>query len=113
MTLGEQREEYSVSITIGGYTFDGPHKGTDKLEDRSGIYAILCYREEKYFVVDVGESATIKTRVEGHDRKECWKRNCTGTLMVAVLYTPNRQQVGRMEIEQTIRDKYDPPCGKR
>lgn len=102
-----------MSITISGYTFDGQHQGTDKLEEHSGIYAILCYRKEKYFVVDIGESVAVKTRVEGHNRKECWKRNCNGTLMVAVLYTPNLQKTGRMEIEQKIRDVYDPPYGKR
>jgi len=103
----------SVSITIGGYTFDGPFAGTDKLEDLSGVYAIRCYREQKYFVVDVGESATLKTRVENHDRKESWKRNCTGTLMVAALYTPHLQPAGRTEIEQKTRDEYAPSCGKR
>ncbi len=102
-----------MSITISGYSFDGPYIGTVKLEDRSGVYAILCYRADKYLVVEVGESATVKTRVEGHDRKECWKRNCTGALMVVALYTPNLQQAGRMEVEQRIRDDYDPPCGKR
>jgi hypothetical protein len=33
--------------------------------------------------------------------------------MVAVLYTPHLQEAGRREIEQKIRDEYDPPCGKR
>jgi len=60
-----------VSITIDRHTFDGPYAGTYRLEDRSGVYAILCYREQKYFVVDVGESATLKTRVENHDRTDC------------------------------------------
>lgn len=110
---GKKAEDIPVSITIGDYTFDRPYPNTDKLEDRSGVYAILCYRDQKYFVVDVGETATVKARVENHDRKECWKRNCAGTLMVAVLYTPHLQQAGRMEIEQSVRDKYDPPCGKR
>ena len=64
-------EDMSVSITIDGHTFEGPYAGTDRLEDRSGVYAILCYREQKHFVVDVGESATLKTRVENHDRSDC------------------------------------------
>jgi len=54
-----------VSNTISGYTFDEPYTGTDKLEDRSGVYAILCCHNENYFVVDNGESATVMTRVEG------------------------------------------------
>lgn len=102
-----------MSITIGQYTFEGPYANTDSLQDRSGIYAILCHSDNAYSLVDVGESATVKSRVDTHDRKDCWSRNCTGTLNVAVLYTPDAQQSGRMQIEQEIRDQYGPPCGKR
>ena len=101
-----------MSITVGRYTFDGPYTDTSKLEDKSGVYVIHCYRDGKYTLVDVGESATVKTRIDNHDRKDCWTRNCTGTLTVSVLYTPNQQQAGRMLIEKEIRDQYNPPCGK-
>jgi len=103
-----------MSIKIGNYTFDGPYTTPDKLEDRSGIYAILCQKDgNNYRLIDVGESANVKTRVETHDRKDCWKRNCNGTLTFAVYYTPGLQQPGRMAIEQEIRKQYDPPCGKQ
>jgi len=102
-----------MSIQIGGYTFEGPYTSTAKLEDRSGVYAILCQKEGKNYVVDVGESATVKSRVDGHDRKDCWKRNCNSSLAVAVYYTLNLQQAGRMEIEQELRKQYDPSCGKQ
>ena len=102
-----------MSIAVGQYTFEGPYTDTTKLEDRSGVYAIHCYRENAYYLVDVGESSTVKTRVENHDRQECWSKHCTGTLTASVLYTPNAQQPGRMQIEQEIRKQYDPPCGKR
>ena len=102
-----------MSIRIGRYTFEGSYTSTTKLEDRSGVYAILCQKEGNNHVVDVGESATVKSRVDSHDRKDCWKRNCNGTLAVAVYYTPNLQQPGRMAIEQELRQQYDPPCGKQ
>jgi len=102
-----------MSITVGNYTFEGPYKNTDTLQNKSGVYAIHCYHDEKYYLIDVGESATVKERVDNHERKECWTRNCSGTLTVSVLYTPNLQQAGRMQIEQEIRQQYDPPCGKR
>lgn len=101
-----------MSIEVGKYTFEGPYTTPEKLEDRAGVYAIHCYRDDKYSLIDVGESATVKSRVETHDRKDCWKRECAGTLMVSVYYTPNLQQAGRMQIEQEIRDQYNPPCGK-
>lgn len=101
-----------MSITIGNYSFEGPYTTTDNLEDRSGVYAILCNANNQYRLIDVGESATVKTRVDNHDRKDCWKRNCSGTLSVAVLYTPNQQQAGRIAIEQAIRQQFNPPCGE-
>jgi excinuclease UvrABC nuclease subunit len=101
-----------MSITVGNYSFEGPYTDTSKLEDSSGVYAIHCLRDSKYYLIDVGESASVKNRVESHDRQVCWKRECKKTLTVSVLYTPNKQQTGRMEIEQELRKQYDPPCGK-
>jgi len=103
-----------MSIKIGRYSFEGPYTSTANLEDRSGVYAILCKKEgNNYVLVDVGESATVKSRVESHDRKDCWKRNCKSTLTVAVCYTPNLQQPGRMAMEQEIRKQFDMACGKQ
>ena len=103
-----------MGIKIGNYTFDGPYTSTDKLEDRSGVYAILCQKEgNNYRVVDGGESAMVKSRVDSHYRKDCWKRNCKSTLTVAVCYTPNLQQPGRMAMEQEIRKQFDMACGKQ
>jgi len=101
-----------MSINIGNYTFNGPYFSTDELEDSSGIYAIICQENDNNYIVDVGESASVKYRVENHDRKDCWSNSCKGKLAVAVYYTPNMHQSGRMEIEQEIRNKYDIPCGK-
>lgn len=108
-----KRDENVMTIDIGQYRFDGPYTTTDDLEDRSGIYVILCYQNNEYIVIDVGESATVRSRVDNHDRKDCWGRKCQGVLYVVVYYTPNLQQPGRMAIEQEIRDTYNPPCGER
>jgi len=64
-----------MNISIGQYEFEGPYKNTGPLEDSSGVYVILDYRaDSKYYIIDVGESAQVKTRVETHDRKDCWNR---------------------------------------
>lgn len=107
-----------MSLTVKGcsgteYTFEGPYSNTSSLKDNSGVYLIVCDDGKTYNPIDVGESAKVKTRVENHDRATCWERNCNHTLKVAVLYTPNKQQSGRMEIEQDIRCNYDFPCGKQ
>lgn len=102
-----------MSITVGRYSFEGPYTSTGSLEDRSGVYAIHDYRDGLYYLIDVGESATLKSRVENHDRAPCWNGNKRGTLTVSAFYTPHLQQSGRQEIESEIRNQYDPPCGLR
>ena len=59
-------------INIGNYSFEGPYNRTDSLQNRSGIYVILGKNPNgNYHVVDVGESALVKDRIENHDRKPC------------------------------------------
>lgn len=102
-----------MSLTVGQYTFEGPYTDTDQLENRSGVYAITCTDGRTYGLIDVGESAAVKQRVENHDRKRCWQLNCSATLSASVLYTPNLQQAGRVAIENAIRQEFEPPCGRR
>jgi len=98
-----------MSIHINGYSFEGPYSSTYSLRDNSGVYVIICNNN----LIDVGESASLKSRIENHDRKDCWKRNCSGSISFAVYYTPHLQQSGRMEIEREIRRNHrNIPCGE-
>ena len=101
-----------MTVKIGGYDFDGPFKSTDPIEDKSGIYAVLYYKEGKCYLLDVGESSEMKKRLEDHDRKECWEKNSEGAIEYSVYYTPELKEEERKEIETKIRAKYIPPCGK-
>jgi len=101
-----------LTVKIGGYDFDGPFKSTDPIEDKSGIYAVLHYKEGKCYLLDVGESSEMKKRLEDHDRKECWEKNSEGAIEYSVYYTPELKEEERKEIETKIRAKYIPPCGK-
>ncbi|MCK4322560.1 hypothetical protein KAX08_08610 [candidate division WOR-3 bacterium] len=74
-----------MDITIGGYRFDGPYTSTDNLEGKSGIYAILCCFSDKCYIIDVGESVSVRLRVESCDRKDCWEKNCSDTLKFSVI----------------------------
>ena len=102
-----------MSIKIGDYNFEGPYSSTTLLEDKAGVYAIIDARPTENILVDIGESANVKSRVENHDRSDCWKRNSAGQLQAAVMYTPNLYQEGRMRIEQEIRNQYTIACGIR
>lgn len=100
-----------MAIQIGNYNFEGPFGSLDALRNASGVYAILgCNSPQQYVVVDVGESATLKNRIAGHDRQGQWKGCGYGTLFAAAHYTDAST---RMRIERELRAIYNPPCGLR
>lgn len=101
-----------MPIDISDYSFSGPYTETSSLEGKPGVYLILDCFDNEYFIVDIGESAKVRNRVENHDRKDCWDKKIIGEIMYAVLYTPNIPQSGRVEIEQSIRSKLAVPCGE-
>ena len=100
-----------MAIGVGNHSFEGPYTNTSALQNRPGVYAIHCYFNNAYYLMDIGESSNVKERVENHDRKDCWNRNCKGTLTVSVLYTLSSTEEGRRIIEKEIRNQYNPPCG--
>jgi len=101
-------------INIAQYAFEGPYTSTAALANQSGVYAILDHRwDGRTYLIDCGESATVKSRVESHDRAPCWHKNQQGTLVVAVKYTPGLQQSGRKQVEQSIRAQFKGLCGDR
>ncbi len=102
-------------MKIGNYEFDGPFFSIPSLEDRPGVYAILCVKDGKFDLIDVGEARTVKTGVQKNKRKECWTRKALdGILKFAAYYAPDTtKQSDRSKIVQKLREEYKPPCGKK
>ena len=100
-----------MTVKIGDYDFDGPFSSTDSIENKSGIYAILHYKEGKCYLLDIGESSRIKKEIEERDRKE-WEKNSNGVIEYSVIYTPKLWKDDRKEIETKIRATYMPPYGE-
>ena len=99
-----------MAIKLGHHSFYGPVTSVDKIRARSGVYTIVCNVEREYFLVDVGESSRVRTRIENHENKDCWTKNCTGQLQIYVHYTPFLKQKERIHIEQELRELYQPEC---
>ncbi len=99
-----------MSIKLGKYSFNGPILSIDKLKERAGIYAIVCKIDNEYFLIDVGESSKLRTRIENHDKKDCWIKNCNGQVIIYVHYTTFLNQQSRISIEQGLRDLFHPDC---
>lgn len=61
-----------MSITFSNYTFEGPYAISADLKNQSGTYVILGKNSNgKWNVIDVGESDTVRERIENHDRITC------------------------------------------
>ncbi len=91
------------------YVFEGPYSAWDELEDKPGLYAILCVEGEKlwYTPIDIGDANTVRSIVEARERSECWEQHCNLEIGYAVYYAEGQ----RSEIERDIRENYDLPCG--
>jgi hypothetical protein len=84
----------------------------ENIEDKAGVYVVLCEKEKECSILDVGESSKVKKRLRNHERESCWIQNCGGKITHSIHYTPRLQQKGRMAIEKKIRETFKPPCGK-
>ena len=100
-----------MAIDIGGYSFRGPHRNAASLLHSSGVFVILGGNGvTEWTVLDIGESADVKKRVENHERSQEWRRFNHLLTAVAILYVPEPE---RMYIEQELRAQYNPPCPGR
>lgn len=103
----------TTMIRIGQYEFDGPVYNTASLRRVAGVYAVLDDREGSYHVLDIGESESIRDRIEDHDRETCWRRNRRGRMCFAALYLPQSTTELRRRIESQLRQQFTPTCGIR
>ena len=90
-----------------------PIEQADKLKNEPGVYVILCQdsSSSRRRVIDVGQSDDVRKRVTNHDRKDCWRKHCQGSLKVAATYIKDEQQ--RLDREKEIRQHCKLPCGER
>ena len=95
-----------MPISLGNYSFEGPFLATGKLRDRSGIYAIISVTGPEYYLIDIGGCSQVKACIEDRGPECRWKNQPGGVLMVAVRYTANLRQSGRMRIIRELRKNY-------
>jgi hypothetical protein len=102
----------NMYINIDQWNFTGPFSSTASVRNQSGTYVVLTRKPgtPDFSVVDVGESGDLRSRLENHDRDDCWRRNNAGELKVAVLYC---DQQSRMAVEAHLRRRFNPRCGDR
>ena len=65
----------STTIKVSGLNFHGPFSSAQPLLNQSGVYVILtrgALPGSQWQVLDVGESGTLRSRIENHDRRSQW-----------------------------------------
>ncbi|MCA8835315.1 MAG: hypothetical protein K8953_09550 [Proteobacteria bacterium] len=99
-----------MGVLISGYEFKGVYTSSSKLENKSGVYAILKETsKDNYQIIYVGESGKVKSRIEdNHERLNCWKKN--NFTHFAVFYALKDE---RLAIESEIRKEYNPTCNRK
>lgn len=96
-------------MNLNGYQFAGPYNVDLPFDNDFGaIYAII---DDVPKVLDIGQTGSINDRVQYHDRRPCWDRNKSGALHLYILVNSSEQ--GRLQIEQSLRNFYNPLCGVR
>jgi len=100
--------------------FKGPYDidSTVIPANRAAVYLIVSMSNNgNKHVIDVGESGEIGIRIGAHDRRPCWERHRNGGALYAyLLYMPRSEGYtaeDRRKVEQEMRIRYNPPCGKR
>jgi hypothetical protein len=109
--------EKVVPITIGNLEFTCVRLSEADFKEVAAIYVIICVDSNgKWKVLDVGQTGSLGERIDGHDRKDCWIKNCPDQNIWVCVYplpTARYSQKERVDMEKRLRDQYNPPCGKR
>ena len=107
----------ATNVTIGGRTFVCVRLSEADFTDVAAVYVILCVAENgSWAVLDVGQSGQVGSRIDDHNRRACWAKNCANNNVWVCVYRMSSSQYTRQDrekLEQELRDLYRPPCGKR
>jgi hypothetical protein len=104
-----------VDLTIFSLPFKCVKLSEADFSDFAAIYVILCVDNSgSWKVIDVGQSGQVGSRIDTHDRQECWEKNCPNkNIWVCIYKTPSTlyTKEQRIDLEGKIRDYYKPVCG--
>lgn len=84
--------EDRFSIYIGAYEFDGPYNSPEQIAQAPGVYAVLCFYDKQYELLDLGYSSNLRHALVNHKDHDDWMEHCTGSLLAAVHYDSNMNE---------------------
>ena len=100
-----------MSFEKWSFTFEGIFESPEPLSEVAGVYVVWSKNgEDEWDVLDVGQAENVRQRLLVHDRKDCWKRLCIGTIYYSACPMPESNEEERRRVEAVIRKQADPPC---
>jgi len=106
-----------VLLKIYGADFKCVNLSEADFNDFSAIYVILCVDDNGgWKVLDVGQTGELGDRIDDHDRKNCWDRECSNRNIWVCYHkmpTDKYTKQDRLDFEEKLRNHYNPPCGKK
>ena len=97
-----------MAILLQGITFDGPYFEPCYLDDRSGVFVVLCEPTiNGHNVLYIEETTKIRSRIEQHEFRDSWLLNCKGKLYYAACYCDQNK---RTKTENELIEYYNPIC---
>ena len=92
-----------MTLTISGVEFERP------VQHKSGVYAVTTKTASgTHRTLYIGESADIKTRVEGdHHKRECWNQNRVNGIYYWAYYC---DKATRERVETRLIADRNPTC---
>lgn len=100
-----------MSIAVGEYSFKGPYKFLNLIEDQPGVFAAHYYRDGNYYLLDLDQAEKLRSEMKMHKRQDDWVRFSRGTLTFAVYYTGPNSLTRREAVVNELRCDFEPACG--
>jgi len=99
-----------MSFSGWGYNFEGPYSSPDRVPAAAGVYIVWCYQDNVWSLLDVGQAKDMRERLMNHERADCWRHYCRGSICFYLVVIPAENE--RRELEQSIRRDKNPLCGE-
>ncbi len=95
-----------MGIYLGGQVFSGPFNDSWRVDNKSGLYAILDGPDRTSKVLAIGESVNLRDAVDRSLRRTLKKDSWEG-MYIAVRYTPGIQQHHRHALMEAVKKKIE------
>ena len=102
-----------MSIKIANYEFEGPYQSVDNIKNQPGLYAVILQTTKNLFLLDLGESENVKSKIKSHERKKLWDKYATqGDLVYSTCYVKDDDKNEREQMINEINKVYKTPFNK-